>query len=167
MSANSGQWIRVISGLALPILIAMPTWWSLRAERTVLRESKALIEADLARLATGAALGSENNRLRAMVFERKLIVEAIDRGRMGPLQWLSALGALPEGIVLTRATLTGAEWEVEGVIASNASVAALPAHFERDGFVIDANGTLDTALPDGVFRLRGRLAGHSGGGSEP
>lgn len=158
MTANAGHLLRVVFGVALGVVFALPTWWSLRADRTVLRETKALIEADLALLAAGAALGNENNKQRALLLSRKLVVEEIDRDRMAPIQWLGVLGTLPADIVLTRAVLGGEEWAIEGATASTTAVDALPDHFERAGFVSDGIEKSDAAQPVVMFKLRGRNA---------
>ncbi len=166
MNAPPGELQRVLLGIALPMLVALPTWWGLQAERTVLRQTKALIEADLTSLAAGATIGHEHSRVRANLLVRGLVFAELDRDRMGPLQWLAALGDLPGDVVLTRAAWTGPEWEIEGVAASEALADALASHLERAGMVANLVEAGDAAEAGWFFHLRGRLAANAEG-TEP
>jgi hypothetical protein len=166
MTASAGQLLRVGVGLILPLMLALPAWWYLRTGNAALRETKAMIQADHVTHAPGVALGNESNRLRAVMFARKAVVDAIESDRIGSLQWLGALGTLPEGIVLTRAALRGANWEIAGFAAPNASMETLTAHFKRAGFMSEEIEPNDAVRSGREFRLRGRFVGVAEGAGE-
>jgi hypothetical protein len=167
VTASAGQLLRVGVGLILPLLLALPVCWHLRTGNAALRETRTMIQADLVAHAPGVALGNENNRLRALTFARKAVVDAIESDRMGSLQWLDALGTLPEGIVLTRAALHGANWEIAGFGAPGTSMETLTAQFKGAGLMSEEIEPRDATRPGREFLLRGRRdgVGEGAGGS--